>query len=83
MKIRATFKDPDTMQDAVDDAYAEAPVPAHITEEEWAGIRESRATKAKHEITDRWMEYGEYITVEFDLEAKTATVLSSRQGDDF
>lgn len=75
MKIRVTFKDPDTMQDAVDDAFKAVQAPFGITAEEWSGLREARADAAKSEITDRWMAYGEYIEVEFDLEAKTATVV--------
>lgn len=75
MKIRVTFKDPDTMQDAVDDAFNAVKAPSGITAEEWRELRSARADAAKSDITDRWMLYGEYIDVEFDLEAKTATVV--------
>lgn len=77
MKIRVTLKDPDTMHDAVDEAFEKLAKPEGVDAEEWADIREARAAKAKEDISNRWMEYGEYLEVEFDLDAKTATVLST------
>jgi len=75
MKIRAKFKDPDTMQDAVDDAVKHLPKPDGVSDEEWEGIRSDRADEAKDAIANQFMEYGEYLDVEFDTDAKTATVL--------
>lgn len=75
MKVRVMLKDPDTMQDSVDDAFADEVCPEGVADDEWDDIRASRADKAKKAITDKWMEYGEYLEVEFDLEAMTATVI--------
>ena len=75
MKIQVTLKDPDTMHDAVDDAVNELERPDAISPAEWVGVCEDRAEKAKAAITKRWMRYGEYLTVEFDLDDGTATVL--------
>jgi hypothetical protein len=75
MKIRMKFKDPDTMHDAVDEAFRRQKPPDGISADEWAGIREQRADDAKAEISRRWMEYSEYLDVEFDLDANTAVVL--------
>lgn len=79
MKVRVTLKDPDTMHDAVADAAAKLECPTGITANEWAGIRADRAAEAISIISDQWMPYGEYLVVEFDTEAMTATV---RPGSD-
>jgi hypothetical protein len=75
MKIRCKFKDPDSMHDAVVDAFSELPQPNGISQSEWRLIRAERITEAAGEISERWMEYGEYLDVEFDTEAHTATIL--------
>lgn len=75
MKIRVTFKDPDVMPDSVDDAARRLACPLGVEAEEWEEIRARRAEKAKDAITKLWMDYGEYIVVDFDLDAGTATVV--------
>ncbi len=75
MKIRVNLKDPDTMGDAVDDACAKLPKPDGLTDAEWASIYAERAQQIKDDISTRWMAYGEYLLVEFDTEAQTATVI--------
>lgn len=79
MKVRVTLKDPDTMPDAVDEAAAKLKRPAGVDEDEWEGICEERAAKAKAVISHKWMQYGEYLDVEFDTEAMTATVIALKQ----
>ena len=78
MKIRVTLKDPDSMQDAVMDAFKRLPVPDGLDADEWNGIRDERAQKADADISAKWMPYGEYLQVEFDTEAGTATVLPAK-----
>ena len=75
MKIRAYFKDHYTMLDAVDDAFAKAPKPDGISDEEWDTLKEGRAEDAKEHIAEKWMDYRWYLMVEFDTEAGTATVI--------
>jgi hypothetical protein len=75
MKVRAYFKDPDTMPDAVDDAVKKLPKPDGIDDDEWDSLKEGRAEDARSHISDKWMEYSEYLMVEFDTETGTATVL--------
>lgn len=75
MIIRCSFKDPDKMPDAVVDAFAPLEAPAGLTVDEWASIRRERALEAKHQITKKWMEYGEYLVVDFDTGTGTATVV--------
>lgn len=75
MKIRVTLKDPDTMPDSVQEAFQRLPYPDNLSEVEWEEIRGDRAAAVQYDITRRWMAYGEYLVVEFDTEANTATVL--------
>jgi hypothetical protein len=79
MKILVTFKDPDTLHDAVTDAFERADKPVDLEAEEWKMIRESRRDSAVDKITADFMEYGEYITIEFDTEARTARVVPRRE----
>jgi hypothetical protein len=75
MKIRCNFKDPDTMPDAVVDAFSASEKPSGISDEEWGHIRQTRALEAQHAIARKWMEYSEYLMVEFDTDSGTATVI--------
>ena len=43
-------------------------VPDGITDAEWEPIREARGERIKHAITAQWMEFGEYLRVEFDVD---------------
>lgn len=75
MKFSVTFKDPDGPYDSIQDA-AKAQVDAMtgIDEDEREGLLESRVGKLR-EFTGQWLKYGEYVTIEFDTEAGTATVV--------
>lgn len=75
MKIVITLKDPDTMPDAVVDAFKALPAPEGVSAEEWDSIKEDRAEDVRGHIADKWMEWGEYLRVEFDTDAGTATVI--------
>ena len=75
MKVRVTLKDPDTMHDAVEAEMKRQPKPDGISDAEWFSIRENRAEDVRACISRTWMEYGEYLTVEFDTDAGTATVI--------
>lgn len=79
MKIRVTLKDPDTMQDAVDDAVKREKKPEGVSAAEWKDIREARAERIKSAISDRYMQYSEYLEVDFEInedgEATGATVV--------
>lgn len=75
MKVRVKFKDPDRMHDGVEDAVRALQKPEGISNTEWANLKGTRMEDAAAHITDKWMEYGEYLDVEFDTDAGTATVL--------
>jgi hypothetical protein len=81
MKIRVTLKDPDTMPDAVCDAvHANVKTSVlGVSEHERKSIASDRICEIQSEITQRWMRYSEYLTVEFDTDTWEATVLPAER----
>lgn len=79
MKVRVVMKDPDTMHDAVEAAVQKdvARTTDGLEASERADIAESRAEAIRAQISDKWMHYSEYLCVEFDTDAGTATVIES------
>ncbi len=75
MKVRVSFKCPDAVSDAVDDAMrgAATGLEGLTTYERTAVLEVRRATVAG--IVERWFRYGEYADIEIDTEADTATVV--------
>jgi hypothetical protein len=74
MKIRVTMKDPDGMYDCVQDAVTAEVTALGLPADEAEMVIEARAEKVRAAIKT-WVEYGEYLTVEFDTDAMTATVV--------
>ena len=74
MKVKVFIKDPDVLQDAVEEAVDEELKNSGLAEDEQEAVRELRIEKAL-DVANTWWEYGEYITVEFDTEARTARVV--------
>ena len=74
MKISITFKDPDGVSNAIDQVVLDA-VSLHegLDEEERDCIREHKVEKVEEGLK-KWLRYSEYVTIEFDLDAQTATV---------
>ena len=68
MKIPVTLKDPDTMQDSVEEAMRRLQRPTGISREEWVEIQDARADSIKAAISDKFMRYGEYLDIEFDVD---------------
>jgi len=78
MKISVTFKDPDVVSDAIERAIENTIEPQEgLDNEAVAAIVESKKTDLE-EALEKWISYGEYITIEFDTEAKTATVIPQK-----
>lgn len=82
MKIRVTLKDPDTMHDAVKKAVRKQmkddPGCASLSRDEANYLLDERVDPIEGDIVHYWMCYGEYLTVEFDTDANTATVIPNR-----
>jgi hypothetical protein len=76
MKIKVTMKDPDTMYDAVQDAVKEEVEMLNLPKDEYDALIELRADKEREKLS-KWFRYSEYLSVEFDTETMTATVLSA------
>lgn len=74
MKFRVTMKDPDTLHDACREAAEKSLGEAALDDDEREVLIEKRQEKYA-EIAAKWFEYGEYVTIEIDTNAKTATVV--------
>lgn len=75
MKFRITMKDPDRPYDCISDATTESLSEMEgLSGPEREALYETRRDKLSS-FVDQWLEYGEYITVEFDTEANTAIIV--------
>jgi len=74
MKVKVFIKDTDVLQDAVEESVDDELKNSGLAEDEQEAVRELRIEKAL-DVANTWWEYGEYITVEFDTEARTARVV--------
>lgn len=74
MKIKITLKDPDGVYESIKEA-AETSVSAvdGLSKKEREELAETRAEQIKEDC-GKWVEWGEYVTIEIDTEAGTATV---------
>lgn len=79
MKFQVTFKDPDGPYDSMLDAKNDylATLPAEMTSEEKEAAADAR-WEALNEALSEWCWCGEYVTIEIDTEAGTATVVKER-----
>ena len=74
MKILVTLKDPDGFSDAIDDAVKQSLADQEgLDDDEREALFEARQERFGS-MLGQWVEYGEYVTLEFDTEAGTATV---------
>ena len=69
MIVRVLLKDPDAFYKAINEAV-EGTRPVGITDREWEALSEDRRVN----VWLPFVSYGEYVTVEFDTEKKTAVV---------
>lgn len=71
-KIKVTLKDPDVLYDAVEE-QVESELQG-MPDDEAEAVHDLRVEKYQ-EIASTWFEYGEYLTIEIDTDAKTARVV--------
>jgi hypothetical protein len=76
MVFRVTMHDPDTLHDAIQDAVKKLPL-GNLDNDEVELVREKRAEKIG-ELCARWFEYGEYLTVEIDVDKVTCVVVPNK-----
>ena len=75
MKLNLTLKDPDGVYEMIREA-AENQVKQlpELDDDEIESLIEKRHEKIAEKL-EPWIEYGEYVIIEFDIELGTATVL--------
>lgn len=74
MKFRVTFKDPDVVGDAIERCVSADVATLGLSKVEAEAVAELRAEKVR-DFVSTWVSYGEYITVEFDTDARTIVVV--------
>jgi len=74
MKFRVTLKDPDGFSDAIQDAVTEEVRKLGLDADETEQLIEMRTSKAGDDLK-HWVQYGEYVVIEFDTDAGTAVVV--------
>jgi hypothetical protein len=76
MKFKVTLKDPDTLSDACNEAATtDVASLIGVTDDERESIAKARADLAYGVCVKKWFDYGEYLTVEIDTEARTCIVV--------
>ncbi len=82
MKVLVIFKTPEAVDDAVQEAAGyQCADPAEAANEVEAEERQHALADfrdAARKVIGKFVKYGEYVTVEFDTEAGTATVIPVR-----
>lgn len=75
MKVNVTFKDPDSLYDAIREAVEEEVRGLQgISDEEKGSLIDGRVDEVKGKCR-KWFEYGEYLRVQVDTDAETCIVL--------
>lgn len=74
MKFKVMMKDPDTLYEAIREAVeSDLANMSGLRGRERAVLADGRYEEVR-ELCSTWFKYGEYLTVEIDTEARTATV---------
>ena len=77
MKFKITLKDPDGIDNSIKEYAKSLFDNLPLTEEEKSDCAYNRES-VLHSDLEKWIKYGEYITIEFDLVKKTATVVPQK-----
>lgn len=79
MKFTITMKDPDGPDVCIREAAKQAVDQIEgVDEDEQEYLVDSRADKL-HDFVSQWLKHGEYVSIEFDTEAGTATLKKAKQ----
>lgn len=73
MKIKITFKDPDALSDAIEEALDERDY-GNLTDSEVVAVRLAAKEEAIS-VCSKWFKYGEYLSVEVDTNAQTIGIV--------
>lgn len=74
MKFNVSFKDPDTLHDAIDEAVRAEVAVMGLPEDEAEELIEIRREKVAKAV-GKWFAYSEYVDLEVDTDADAVTVL--------
>ncbi len=74
MKFQITFKNPDGIQDAVEEACWKSVDYLGLTSKEKERLLYSRV-ESTYKVMEQWFLDQEYVTIEIDTEANTTTVV--------
>jgi hypothetical protein len=74
VKFRIQLKDPDGFSDGMDEAIEASLSEADLSDDEKEAVSEARQERAWKAL-ETWVEYQEYVTIEFDTDAGTAVVV--------
>lgn len=74
MKFRVRMKDPDTLTDAIELAVDQDVTALGLPKDEKGALSQLRQDKI-YDLCSEWFDYGEYLLVEIDTEAKTCIVV--------
>jgi hypothetical protein len=77
MKISITLKDPDAVYEAIQDHVRGSLKATGLTEREIDKVTDGRESELGRSLS-KWVKHGEYVTVEFDTEANTATIIENQ-----
>lgn len=73
-KITVHIKDTDVLYDGITEVIDKELADSGLDEDEQEAIRDIRREKYDS-VAEKWWEYGEYITVEFDTDTKEIRVV--------
>jgi hypothetical protein len=74
MIIRVHIQDPDAFSQAIDEAIEQSFADTELDSDEKDALLDLRREKAEKAL-EKWVEYVEYVTLEFDTVALTAKVV--------
>lgn len=73
-KLRITMKDPDAGYEDIEEYVRESLAASGLSRKEIDAVEEIRKEEIREKLS-KWLKYGEYLEVEFDLVDGTATVI--------
>ncbi len=77
MKVCVTMKCPDAVDEAIEEAVHFALLNQNIPQTEREALEEEQIPLVQARLR-KWVQHGEYVRIEFDTDAGTATVLPAK-----
>lgn len=76
MKIKISMKNPDALQESVEEAVEQGQFDESLSPEEIELVKQSRVDETL-KLCNQWFKYGEYLMVEVDTEARTIRIVEA------